>query len=128
MGKRIAKREVRPGLIVCSPAVRALTTAKVIAKEMGLRAADVVVDERIYGADPPELIDVIRDFDNRFDCIMLVGHNPTLTDLVNELTEADIDNVPTCGVAVLSFDVKKWKEVGNVTAQLLDFDYPKKGE
>ena len=42
------------------------------------------------------------------------------------LTGCDIDNISTCRVAVLKFDVKKWKDVKEGTAELLDFEFPKK--
>lgn len=128
MGQRLAERAIRPELIVSSPAVRALTTAQTIARELSISPDDVVLDERIYGADPSELIEVLRDIDDRYDCIMLVGHNPGLTDLVDRLTGEDLANVPTCGIAMLSFALKQWGEVGDAPAQLLDFDYPKKPE
>lgn len=126
MGKRLAKRAVRPELVVSSPAVRALTTAQLIAGELRFKGADVVVDEQVYGGGPHELIEVIRGFDNRFDRVMLVGHNPALTELVNLLTDSETENVPTCGVAVLGCDTECWVDVGKERAELLEFDYPKK--
>ncbi len=126
MGKRLAARAIRPELIVSSPAVRALTTAVAIAEELGYGRPDVVGEERIYGAGTLGLVEVIRHFDNTVDCVMLVGHNPALTELVNYLAECDIENVPTCGTAVLSFDVDKWTDVGKLRGNLLDFDYPKR--
>ena len=126
MGKRLAKRGVRPDYILSSPAVRALTTARVIAKKLGCREADVVVNEAVYGAGTSTLHGIIRGIDNRFERAMLVGHNPSFTVLVNQLAGVSIENVPTCGVAVLVFETDNWADVGNGTAKLLEFDYPKK--
>ena len=126
MGKRIAKRKDQPELIVSSPAVRAATTVKVIAKELGFKPSDVVIEERIYGADQQDMIEIIQQLDDNFRRVMLIGHNPTLTDLLNELADCEIDNLPTCGIAVLGFDLKKWKDLRVGRAHLLDFDYPKK--
>jgi phosphohistidine phosphatase len=128
MGRRMTEREARPELIVSSPAVRALTTAQTIAGELGFPPGDVVVDERIYGAGAAELLEVIREFDDRFGCAMLTGHNPDLTDLVYKLTRTDLLNVPTCGVVCVGFETETWSDVGGATARLLDFDYPKKSE
>ncbi|MFQ5995007.1 MAG: histidine phosphatase family protein [Acidiferrobacterales bacterium] len=126
MGMRLAQRTDRPELIVSSPAGRALTTAQVFATELGYEPADVTVDEDIYAAGPRELIEVIRGFDDQYQQIMLVGHNPALTDLVNQLAGSDIENMPTCGVAVLRFETDTWATVETGTAKLLEFDYPKK--
>lgn len=126
MGRRLEKREVRPGLIVSSSAVRALATAQVLARELGVRPEEVVVDERIYGADTDELIELIHTFDDRHHRVMLVGHNPTMTDLVNNLTGSHVGNMPTCSVATLGFGAVDWREAGQ--AELLDFDYPKNAD
>jgi len=123
MGQQLATRGADPELIVSSSAVRALTTAQVLAQELGIQPEDVVADDRIYCADPSDLIELIRSFDDRKHRIMLVGHNPTMTSLVNELTGSHVGNVPTCGVATLSFGATDWSEAGK--AELLDFDYPK---
>jgi phosphohistidine phosphatase len=56
---------------------------------------------------------------------MLVGHNPSLTDLANNLTGGVTDNLPTCGVVRMTYEVDDWKEVGQSQAKLILFDYPK---
>ena len=48
MGKRLAKRDVKPDLILSSPAKRALTTAEIIAKKLDYKLKDIVVDDRLY--------------------------------------------------------------------------------
>jgi phosphohistidine phosphatase len=126
MGKRLAARQDVPELIVSSPANRALTTAWMLAAEIGFDPADVMVDEDIYGADPEDLLDIISGFPNHCERAMLVGHNPTLTELTNQLTGAAIDNIPTCGIAVIYFATTTWTTIEDGKGQLLEFDYPKK--
>ena len=56
---------------------------------------------------------------------MLIGHNPGLTDLANDLG-CDIDNIPTCGIVEMEFDTDSWAHVDDVDPACVDFDYPKK--
>ena len=63
MGKRLAKRDVKPDLLVSSPALRALTTAQLIAGELGYKRKDIVVDDRLYASSPDDLLAVIRALD-----------------------------------------------------------------
>ena len=126
MGKHLAGYKVKPELITSSPAVRALKTAEKIAKELGFKKSDVLVDEGIYTFNGGSLMDVVKGFDEKYDSVMLVGHNPAVTALVNELSNAGIDNIPTCGVVLLEFDAGKWKDVGKGGGRVLEFDYPKK--
>jgi phosphohistidine phosphatase len=59
MGKRLAKRDAKLDLLVSSPALRALTTAHLIADEMGYKRKDIVVDDRLYASSPDDLLAVI---------------------------------------------------------------------
>ena len=126
MGKRLRKRKPQPTIIISSSAVRAETTATILAEAIDYPTSDLKIDERLYGAEPKDVISIIRELDDAIDCAMLVGHNPTFTDLINSLGGSQIDNVPTCGMAVLRFSTNAWSKIGQVQGELLDFDYPKK--
>ncbi|MEW6143867.1 MAG: histidine phosphatase family protein [Thermodesulfobacteriota bacterium] len=126
MGKHLAGYDIKPDMITSSPAVRALKTAEKIAKELGFKKSDVVADEGIYTFGGGSLMDVVRGFDDKYRSVMMVGHNPAITSFANELSNAGIDNIPTCGVVLLEFDAAKWKDVGKGGGRLLEFDYPKK--
>lgn len=125
MGKRLFKRKPQPTLIICSSAVRAETTATILAEAISYPLSDLKIDERLYGAETSDVLAIIRELDNAIDCAMLVGHNPTFTTLINSLGGSQIDNVPTCGMAVLKVPTNTWSKIGQVQGELLDFDYPK---
>ena len=128
MGIRLRKRKPQPKAIISSSAVRAKTTAKLFATEIGFPKSDISIDERLYGAGPTDVVSIIHELNDTVDCAMLVGHNPTFTELVNSLGHCHIDNVPTCGMAILTFPVNTWKAIKNGKGELQDFDYPKKEE
>ena len=94
-----------------SPARRALTTAEFIAKELGYKTKDIVVEERLYESSPDELLDVIREFGEKPKRLMLFGHNPEFAELARRLS-SEITDMPTCAVAEFDFDIKSWSEVG----------------
>ena len=125
MGKRLAKRRVTPDLLVSSPALRALTTAQLIADELGCARKDIVVDDRLYASSANGLLAVIHALDQTLASVMLFGHNPEFTDLAHRLS-SDIVDMPTCAVAEFSFDTKKWSDVGNVDPVEAALDYPVK--
>ncbi len=125
MGARLARRKDRPDLIVSSPAVRALTTARIIAKTLGYPPKDIMVKDRLYGAGVDELLDVIRNADESVATLMLFGHNPGLTELANHLGPRPIPNLPTCGVLHLRFEVDTWSVVGYARGDEVLFDFPR---
>jgi phosphohistidine phosphatase len=126
MGERLAERGIEVERVICSSATRALATVEAITEEIGYPWDKVIVDERFYHADAPELLEVIQGLDDHLDCVMCFGHNPGLTDLGDYLCPYYIDNVPTCGVVELRFDVDTWALVGESEPIAVDFDYPKK--
>lgn len=126
MGKRLAERGSYADLMISSPAARALATAEAIAEAIEYPEAEIVVDERLYGADAFEWLEVIQGLDDGWDRVMCVGHNPGLTDLVDALSPDPIGNVPTCGVVELKFDTDSWALVGRIEPAEVYFDYPKR--
>ena len=126
MGERLKRRSAHPNLIITSPASRAQSTAALIAAELGLPHADIAVEEQVYGASASGLMRLLQDLGNQHEQLMLVGHNPAMTDLVNHLAGYCTDNLPTCGIATLQFAADDWHELGTVAVKLVDLDFPKK--
>jgi phosphohistidine phosphatase len=125
MGERLAKRDVKPDLILSSPAMRALTTAEIVAKKLGYKLKEIVVDDRLYAVEADDLLDVIHKLDDKLERVMLFGHNPELTELGHRLSRA-ITHMPTCAVAAFTFDARLWSNVGKVKPAKVALDYPKK--
>lgn len=124
IGRRLAKREVKPDLILSSPAVRALMTAEIIAGKLDYKHKDIVVDDRLYAAEVDGLLAVIHELGDQ-GCVMIFGHNPELSELAQRLS-GQITHLPTCAVAEFSFDTKSWSAIGTCTPEKIALDYPKK--
>ena len=126
MGERLAKRQVKPDLILSSPACRALSTAGIIAKELGYRAEDIVVDERLYATEADMLLGVIGELSDKLKCVMLFGHNPEFADLAQRLSNEPA-LMPTCAVAQFTFESTPWSSIGSTKPTEVLLDYPKQG-
>ena len=121
----MAKRDVRSDLILSSPANRALTTAEIIAKELDYKLKDIVVDDRLYPGAIDDLLNIIHELSDKLGRVMLVGHNPALTELAHHLS-SEITHLPTCAVAEFTFNVNSWPDVGNATLVTVALEHPKK--
>ena len=126
MGVRLAEYGPPIDRVISSSAVRALSTAELVTREMGLPWDEIWIEDGLYHATETEMLDLIREQEDYLDGVMLFGHNPGMTYLVNDLSDLDLDNLPTCGVVILQFDVESWTEVGEVLACEAEFDYPKR--
>jgi phosphohistidine phosphatase len=126
MGERLAARGMIPDCILSSPAKRAGKTAVRLCKGMNISRELIWINEAIYDSNSQRLLRIVSKADDCYSRLMLIGHNPELTLLVNELAQVEIYNVPTCGIAGFSIAVNSWQNVHQARAELLFFDYPKK--
>lgn len=126
MGRRLAALGYRPDLIVSSPANRAHTTARTIAEAIGYPLEHIDVQDAMYMAAVDDVLEIARSTSDEITRLMLVGHNPTFTELVNHLSGLELDNLPTCGIAHLRFEAHAWSAFDSGTARAADIDFPKK--
>lgn len=124
MGNLFREIKLLPNLIISSPALRAYYTARTIAEEIGYPLEELETSEIIYEGDSGDLIELIQSVDDEVDSLMIFGHNPTLTLTHNYLCDKRIDNIPTCALTAIEFDIDGWEEVES--GRHLFFEYPKK--
>jgi phosphohistidine phosphatase len=125
MGKRLAKVGAKPAVIVSSPAKRARRTARAIAQALRYPKGKLVEKPAVYLATVDNLLAVLGGIDNELRDVILVGHNPGITELANYLTGEAISNIPTCGVARIGFEVDNWASLGPGSGHLEWYDTPK---
>lgn len=125
MGARLQTARVRPQRLMTSPAVRAQSTAEILAEELGLPSTAIQREERLYAASVETWLEVIEQLVPAEDTVLLVGHNPAISELVAYFGCSAVGNVPTCGVVKLDFAVNDWTDVVSAKPTGGWFDYPK---
>ncbi len=126
MARRISNAGIRPSLIVSSPATRAWNTAKFLANEIAYPNEFLQRDNKLYGASLDTLIRYLATQDAGFNSILIVGHNPGLTEFANYLVPDVTNNLPTAGVLSVQFDSDDWDLRGEKSITLELYDYPKR--
>ena len=124
MGKYLAHRAEKAEIIFSSPALRAISTARAI-QENWKSPSKIEEKVKLYEGNTSEILDLINQIEDTLESVGLVFHNPMITHLVNYLTNSDIPNVPTAGLAILQFNKECWSEIEVGTGNLLDFAVPK---
>ncbi len=125
MGKVLGNKGYEANLIISSPANRAITTARTIANAIGYPVENIVEEQNIYGAGPQEMLDLINQTNDEVESLFLFGHNPTFTFLAEMLSEANIGNLPTCGVVGIEFEYENWTMVTANSGHCFYYDFPK---
>lgn len=124
MGEVLRDKKIKPDLIICSPAKRTKKTAIEIADKIGYAEKKIQFVENLYEASSNTILEIIKNIDDKFDSVMIFGHNPGLTLLNNHISDKYLDNIPTCGIVALLSE-KKWSEIGKNSCSHLFFEYPK---
>jgi phosphohistidine phosphatase len=126
--RRFELSAVLPDAFICSPALRAVQTAQIFAKAFALPADRLIIEKKIYEghAGDNNILSIIQTFPADYNLVFLFGHNPALTDFANFYAPTPLDNLPTCGVFALDFDIETWAEASYTNAKWLFIDYPKK--
>lgn len=125
MGRRLARRSLVPDSLLSSPAKRAIRTAEIIAGAIGFPPGRITCIDRLYGAGFADLLGILQGLDDAAQTVFLVGHNPGLTDLINSICSACLDNLPTCGLFCADFEISSWKEIGRRRGKCVFMDFPK---
>lgn len=104
-----------------STAKRASETAKIFAQNLKCPEELIVFKDTLYTFDEKQLRNEIRKCDDRFENLIVFGHNPAITDFVNEFGNVYLDNVTTCGFVSIAFDQNQWNAIAKGIVQKIIF-------
>jgi phosphohistidine phosphatase len=121
----LVDKKITVDYIISSHAVRALETAKILAHALNYPVDDIKVDHEIYYANADKLFNQFYDLPARFDSVMIVGHNPTLTNFANQFISPLIDWLPTSGIICVDFNTNRWEEIPVAKRETRFIVYPK---
>lgn len=124
MGRRLSERGLVPDAIVTSSAVRARSTAELVAAELGFDPQRIMTETRLYAAAPREVLDVIRALNDHAERVLVFGHNPEFSELAHAFSPV-IVHMPTCSVAEFDFDVDSWAQLVEASPTAVRFDAPR---
>ena len=121
-------------LILSSSSARTAQTTELVAQEL---ECEVEYREALYLAEPAKILAAVRGAPAAIPSLMMVGHNPGFEALATALArepvrrkerarhEALEEKFPTCALAILDFDIGRWRDVAPGTGKLVDFVRPK---
>jgi len=124
MGRLLQTEDLVPDLIIASSAERALKTAELVALNCDYEN-EIKVTRQFYLADPETYLEVLAGVDERYQRVMVVGHNPGMEELVEELTGESV-RMATAALAHVQFNIARWQDLTpGTTAKLQAVWLPK---
>lgn len=131
MGGYLAEQLLLPDLVLISPAKRTVETWELVQPMLPEKPA-TQFEPRIYEAPPERLFKVVQDVEPTVRTLLMIGHNPGFEELAGKLTgHGDryaaarmSTKYPTCGLAVLDFDIEDWRDLAPRSGRLDRFVTP----
>lgn len=124
MGKLLREQDLMPDLILTSSAERALATAEAVALASDYEQ-EIKYTRSFYHADPEPYIEALQQLDDSYERVMVIGHNPGIEELVEELTGL-WERMPTAALAQVALPINHWHELDEeITGELVNLWRPK---
>ncbi|MFT5083587.1 MAG: phosphohistidine phosphatase [Lentisphaeria bacterium] len=129
MGQWLKRHDHVPDTVISSPALRAWQTAEAVSFALSVSMKNIHYDRSTYMAESEQLLQVLKDAPARSGCVLLIGHNPELDELLTYLAAdrlkrtSDGKLITTAAVAILSIP-GDWNNLSAGSGHLLEMKRP----
>lgn len=120
MARRLTEAGAEVERLLSSTALRARTTAEVFGAELGI---DPELDRGLYLASADTLLAKAAGSGSR--AVMVVAHDPGMSDLARRLSDGGIEHMPTCAVARFTWDTDSWEDAEKRPVDSWTLDTPR---
>lgn len=125
MAKRLLEKKISIDQIIYSPAVRTTETMQFFRQTLNIDILNCVAIEQLYHAPAFVIREQILKLEDHLQTVILIGHNPGITEFANTLTRIQTDNMPTCSMFGVQLATNQWKDLPEKINSFLFYDYPK---
>lgn len=126
MAKRM-KKKVHPGVMISSPAIRAVSTSLIFSRIFETDPSAIQIHQLLYDTGSRQYLEVICSLPDEHSSAFLFGHNPVITETANMLGGTQLIDMATTGIVGIEFDVLSWKKVRESHGKMIFYDFPKNG-
>lgn len=106
----LKSEQLIPEMILCSPATRAMQTAHFLMGKFGLTKDVLVFEPALYSGNHQDYINSIYAFDDSITHLMIVGHNPSISEAAHSLS-TEVAMMNTSQICHFEFDCNEWNQI-----------------
>jgi len=121
MGDLLQEKQIQPDLVICSSATRAVSTME-LAMEAGQWHCDSTVTDALYDTNTDAVIELLKQL-GEDQVVMLVGHEPTWSDLASSLTGKSV-SFATAGICSIKLQIDNWQQIKPSDGSLEWYEHP----
>ena len=123
MSKELSKKIKYVDLLISSSSKRTKLTSNFFIDKININKKEYRDD--FYHSSSENIISILAKINNKIKSVMIIGHNPGFTDLVNSLTNINLFNLPTTGIVMINVNIKNWSEINENSVESYKFVNPK---
>ena len=124
MGALLFQKTGKPGVIISSPAIRAISTALIFSDEMKYSKAEIKINPSLYETGEKEYLKVASEIDDSFNTALIFGHNPTISNIYSHFARK-LEELPTCAILILQSSAGTWRELSKENTKVAEVMRPK---
>ena len=112
--KEVSQKQMffdKTDVIISSPAIRALHTAMILIRELNFTDEKLIIDKNLYTFSGYHIIDYVYGLNDQWNKVVLVGHNPAFTEVINHFSDKGISHLSTAGLAKITFNGDVWSDI-----------------
>ncbi|MDA0349679.1 MAG: histidine phosphatase family protein [Verrucomicrobia bacterium] len=117
MAERIVEAGCKFDRVFCSTATRAQMTIQALKNALNNHEIEWTSEEALYTFDHYDLLEWCMNLPDTLNELVVVGHNPAITEFTNRMSDRYFDNIPTCGYVQLVFPQAAWRDLLNASAK-----------
>ncbi len=125
MSKLFKETKILPDLIISSSAIRAISTALIISRNLNYNPSAILINSSLYESTTNKYSKVVEKIDSGYKCVLLFGHNPVISDFAMNLGHPLKTEMVTCAVATINKEVKNWTQFISAKTETCDYNFPK---
>ena len=123
MGRFLKQQNLIPDLIISSTAVRAATTATIVARMSGYEKG-IHLTPALYESSLQDFLGVLEQIPDEVNSVLLVSHNPMLEE-VTEYFSGSYSELPTAAIVHCQGEINSWSEIVEKRNLLIKIYSPK---
>ncbi len=120
----LKNRNTSPCTIISSQTVRAVETAKIIARGLKYPENEILTDSKLYFDGTDGINEVVYAIPDEKKSALIIGHNPYLTQFTNRFLARKIESMPTSGVVCIDFNTNNWHQISIAEKKTRFIIYP----
>ena len=124
IGNKLKQSITGKFILISSPAIRAISTALIIAREIDYSAGKIRIMRELYEAEEKMYYKIISSIEEDYDTVLIFGHNPTISNVFSWLTDTVPIELPTCSVSVIESDSTNWSECADSKNKMTNQLFP----